>query len=306
MPCITTEDFEAVFGEKLSPRIAAKVRASDLRYDHLTAGERDVYLLAVLDELTSTTVKAAGEHRQADWEKGWGENLKQFAETGDIGALVPKYHRKRQVVHWRQDVVRAAAPDFDLAVHEILVDYVFEKYLADRPTVLEFGCGPAYHLLRLRRLNPKARLVGLDWARASTEIISRVRELGIDSNIDGHAFNFFQPDYGIDVPEGSGVYTIAALEQVGDRHEPFIQFLLSKRPAICVHLEPIAELLDTGNLIDRASQLYFAKRNYLRGFLARLRQLSDEGRVTLHREQRTYTGSYFIEGHSLVVWSPNP
>jgi len=62
--------------------------------------------------------------------------------------------------------------------------------------------------------------------------------------------------------------------------------------------------MDPDNLIDRLSVLYCRKRNYLAGYLSRLRQLQAEGKVRILREQRTYTGSFFIEGHSLIVWSP--
>ena len=29
------------------------------------------------------------------------------------------------------------------------------------------------------------------------------------------------------------------------------------------------------------------------------------GKLTIHRKQRVHSGSFFIEGHSLIVWSPN-
>lgn len=128
--------------------------------------------------------------------------------------------------------------------------------------------------------------------------------LGIETNIEGRNFDFYEPDHALNVGPNSGILTVAALEQVGERFEPFLEFVLRKRPAVCVHLEPIDELMDPKHLVDRLSVLYCRKRNYLSGFLTRLRQLRDEGKVKIHREQRTYTGSYFIEGHSLVVWSP--
>ena len=305
MQKITVKDMESALGEKLSPRIAAKVQAANMLYERLSIQERDHYLLAVIQELMNPSISVAGEHRLPDWERGWQENLNALLKTGCIEALIPRYHRRREIMHWRQDVVRGVSDDLDLVIHELLVEHVFEKYLSQQGTVFEFGCGPAYHLLRLRKINPHARLVGLDWAIPSKKIIDEVRASKIDLNIEGRVFNFFEPDYGVIVPAKSGVYTIAALEQVGDRHEAFIQFLLKKKPALCVHLEPIDELLDSKNLVDRLSQMYFRKRNYLHGFLSRLRELQAQGVITIHRQQRTYTGSYFIEGHSLVVWSPN-
>jgi hypothetical protein len=87
-------------------------------------------------------------------------------------------------------------------------------------------------------------------------------------------------------------------------YKQFVDFVLEKKPSICVHLEPIDELLDQNNLIDRLSTLYFRKRNYLSGYLPYLRQLENEGKIKIVNEQRTFSGSFFIEGHSLIVWYP--
>jgi hypothetical protein len=106
------------------------------------------------------------------------------------------------------------------------------------------------------------------------------------------------------VPANSGFITVAALEQIGDKFDPFLEFIFAKKPSLCVHFEPIDEVLDQDNLLDRLSTLYFRKRNYLQGFLPRLRELEREGKLKILTEQRTYSGSFFIEGHSLIVWYP--
>jgi hypothetical protein len=201
-------------------------------------------------------------------------------------------------------MIRPIISNFDYKIHCLIVDWAIETFLSEVNALFEFGCGPAYHLLRARKFIPKAKMVGLDWAKTSQDIIKQIAKTGIDKDIEGRNFNFFEPDYSVEVPPNSGFITIAALEQVGDRHEKFIQFILNKKPSICVHLEPIDELLDQTHLIDRLSILYFRKRNYLSGFLPRLHQLQDEGKIKIVKEQRTYTGSFFIEGHSLIVWYP--
>lgn len=301
---ITVEEIEAALSGRLCPLLRQRVETSDLTYDVLSPAERDAYLIEVVEELMKPNVVKAGPHRQADWETGWGENLAILQRGTPAEAIVPRYHGKRSLVRWRQEVVRPLEPLFDYRIHTIIVDWAIDTFLKDVGNLYEFGCGPAYHLLRARQFNPATKLVGLDWATASQKIIGEIAARGIETNIQGFHFDFFKPDYSIKMPPGSGIYTVAALEQVGANFEPFLQFLLEKRPAVCVHLEPIDELMDSGNLIDRLSVLYSRKRNYLNGFLPRLRRLQEEGVVTIHKEQRTYSGSFFLEGHSLVVWSP--
>ena len=301
---ISIQEIEEVFQTTLSPALREQCINADLRYEELTNEERDSYILEVVEALISNNLPSAGEHRLPEWEKGWAGNLEALKKGQNPESLIPGYHGKHKLLHWKQRIIRPLVPYFDYRIHCLIVDWAVETYLSHVNALYEFGCGPAYHLLRARRYNPKARLVGLDWAKSSQSIISEIVNSGIETNLEGRNFNFFEPDYSLDFTLNSGILTVAALEQVGERFEPFLQFILQKKPVICVHLEPIDELMDTKHLIDRLSVLYCRKRNYLNGFLTRLRQLQDQGKVKIHREQRTYTGSFFIEGHSLVVWSP--
>lgn len=301
---ITPEDIEDVLKIELDSVLREECITASFLYEELTPSERDQYILDVIEVLTSDSLPSAGESRFRDWESGWGQNLDAFRQSGKPMDLVPRYFGKHQLVRWKQRMIRPVSPLFDYHIHCVLVDCVVAQYLREAAAIYEFGCGPGYHLLGARRFNTTARLVGLDWTDASQNIIKEIAALGLDTNIHGYPFNFYDPDETLEIVPNSGVLTVAALEQVGNRFEPFLQFLLRKRPAIVVHLEPIDELMDCRNLIDRLSVAYCRKRNYLAGYLPRLRQLQAEGKVRILREQRTYTGSFFLEGHTLVVWCP--
>lgn len=305
---ITADEIEEVLQTKLSDVLRQRCEKALLIYEEISDIDRDNYIREVVDTLLKVyddaDTRPAGEHRIAEWEKGWGENLDAIKKGKNVNDLIPKYYGKRKLVRWRQRIIRPLIPDFDYKILSIIVDWVVETFFHDTTTIFEFGCGPAYHLLRARQYNPNAQLVGLDWTKASQEIIQQVKESGIEPKIEGKNFNFFNPDYSINVPTKSGFLTVAALEQIGDTFNPFLDFIMNKKPSICVHLEPVDELLDQNNLIDRLSTQYFRKRNYLNGFLPRLRQLQEEGKIKIVTEQRTYSGSFFIEGHSLIVWYP--
>jgi hypothetical protein len=297
---ILPNEMEFVLNTSFSTRQKQIFTKLNLQYEKINIEERDRYIISVIDYLLSSAVVSSGEHRISDWENGWKENLDMYKNSGDINSIIPKYHGKHTLVHWRQEMVRPVTPLFDYLIHTFLVDWVFEKYLHSVDTILEFGCGPAYHLLRFKNINNKANFVGLDWAESSQEIIKELNK----TNIVGRNFNYFNPDYTLDIKPNSGIITIASLEQIGDKFDLFLNFLLEKKPVICVHLEPIDEVLNQNNLIDRLSMLYFKKRNYLKGFVTKLKHLEDEGKVEIVNIQRTYTGSYFVEGHTLVVWKP--
>jgi hypothetical protein len=115
----------------------------------------------------------------------------------------------------------------------------------------------------------------------------------------------FTPDPTLDITPADAVYTIGALEQLGDQFVEFTDFLLDKGPAICINCETMDELYDRGDLADYAARQYSKARNYLRGFLTHLRALERAGRIDILQVQRTF-GSQYHEGYSFVVWRVRP
>jgi hypothetical protein len=104
--------------------------------------------------------------------------------------------------------------------------------------------------------------------------------------------------------KNSVAMTIASLEQTGQNFRPFIQYLLDKKPSLVIHIEPIAELLDAGHPLDKLSIEYFRKRNYLDGLLSFLEKLESDSKIQILKKSRSWIGSFFIEGYSVVVWKP--
>jgi hypothetical protein len=302
MKQITYKDLEKILGFEIELEVKERLENFNLQYRELNKEERDNYVLNVINVLTNDITKS-GEHRILEWENGWGENLKLFQKNKKIEDLIPKYHGKNRIIKWMGEPVLPLTENFDYKIHICFVDAILRYYLNGVENVYEFGCGPAYHLIRMNNFNPKLKLNGSDWTNSSQEIIKEINEI-LDIKINGFNFNFFKPNYDIEIPENSGIYTVAALEQIGSNYKKFVDFLLLKKPKICVHMEPVDELLDDNKLMDSLSIKYFRKRNYLNGYLPYLEKLEKEGKIEILNKQRIYNGSYFIEGHSLIVWKP--
>jgi nucleoside-diphosphate-sugar epimerase len=300
MKKISYKDFEKILGFEIDSETKKQIKNFDLTYRKLTKKERDEYILNFINVLTNDVTKS-GKHRLNEWESGWEENLNLFKTSSDINDLIPKYHGKNRIVRWMGEPVLPITENFDYKIHICFVDAIVKNYLKSFKNIYEFGCGPAYHLLRLKQSNSNLNLFGTDWTGASQEIIDEINKK-FDYDIKGLKFDFFNPNSEIDINSECGIYTVAALEQVGEKFDTFINFLLEKKPGLCVHLEPIDELLDDGKLIDSLSIKYFRKRNYLKGFLPYLENLEKNNKIEILKKQRIYSGSYFIEGHSLIVW----
>jgi hypothetical protein len=297
---IKHREIENILGFQISDELRNRVDGFNLEYRDLTKEERDEYILNFINVIFSD-LRVAGKHRILDWENGWAENLHNFKKTKNIDDLVPIYHGKNKIVKWMGEPIMPLTNNFDYKIHICFVDAILQHYLKDIINIFEFGCGPGYHLLRLNEFNKNLNLNGSDWTKNSQNIINDINST-LNTNINSFNFDFFNPNYNIDIPFNSGIYTVAALEQVGENFKDMIAFLLDKKPKICIHMEPIDELLDDNKLIDSLSIKYFRKRNYLNRFLPYLENLEKEGKIEIIKKQRIFSGSYFTEGHSLIVW----
>jgi len=247
---------------------------------------RDYWIKKIVETLLSP-IEFSGEHRKEQWEKGWGQNLEE-------DSLIPHYFGKYPVV--RKDGEFIDAPKgFEYEQLKNLEYEVFEKYLK-REQVYEFGCGTGHNLINLRKINP-SNLTGLDWTDSAVESVNRLNYKGIW----GVKFDMFNPT---DFKLHGSVFTVAALEQLGDKFHKFVDYLVEQKPTICVHIEPIEELMDSENLLDYLQLEYMKKRKYLKGFLTYLLKLEKNGKIEIIEASRNGVGSLFIEGYSVVVWKP--
>ena len=180
---------------------------------------------------------------------------------------------------------------------------LFNKYLSEATSVVEFGCGTGTSLLLLSEMFPDKPLVGCDWAASSQRLLEAIaRKTG--KKIAGINFDMFHPRDDVPFADGCAVITMAAMEQLGTRYEAFLNYIIAKRPAVCLHLEPLIELYDENELFDYVAMRYHQKRGYLNGFLTSLRGLEAAGKVSVIDVRRLSFGSFHHEGYSVVAWRP--
>ena len=299
---LTVVEFEEAFGEPLSDFVKDKIAACDLSYHTLDTRERDNVIMSILNTLSSSEVKKSGAHRINDWISGWGQNHAEFSQTNHFHSLVPKYFGKFPYVRWKQDFIRPVNRSFEYNMVKILQYWIFEKHFANLNNIHEFGCGTGHNLFRVREINKFATISGLDWTSSSQDNIKKINEV-YNKNFGCYNFDFFNIDKQYDMGNNCGAYTFAALEQVGDSHTEFLNYLVSQKPNVCVHIEPIGEMLNPKyNFVDYLSVQYFKKRNYLDGFIKTLHNMQTQGIIEITQQQRSYIGSLFVDGYSIVSW----
>lgn len=301
---IRPAEVEKMFGDKLSKFIKDKVLEFNIAYSELTTAERDACIKKIVEFLISKFVVYSGKHRFNDWERGWGENLKKWSGEQNLDFASPGYFGKYPIFRINQTWVRAESKDFERDSLSLIVNWLADKYFRNVAAIYEFGCGTGHHLPNIRKINPEADITGLDWVSSSQKVIKKIALTTNDKKLYAHRFDFFNPEQKFKLKENSAVYTVAALEQTGVNYKKFVDYLIKNKPEIVVNIEPIAELLDENNLLDYLSVQYFKKRKYLDGFLNHLRFLEKQGKIEILRAQRTFIGSLFIDGYSVVAWKP--
>ena len=290
----TPDDVEKTCGDMLSKY--------DFRYSILGQNEFENILLEVIKTIDSDVLSISGKDRHTDWENGWNENLKSFIESNyDLSTLIPRYMYKLKVKRLFSRYIRPYDKSFEVNFYNIYRHYLFKKYFGQYGHVYEFGCGTGYNLVIMARLFPDMSLTGLDWASSSVKLVETISS-AYNFNMRGQRFDYFDPDYGLTIEDNSIFITLNSMEQLGNNYHAFLDFILNKKPSLCINSEPFIDLYDQNNLLDYLAVKYHRKRNYLSGYLDALKELEHNKKIEILKVQKVRSGNIFHEGYSFVIW----
>jgi hypothetical protein len=304
---VSAGDFAQALGiaERELPAACRKIaEACDFDYDVQAGEAHERIVRGVVAHLESDKPTQVGEQRAGIWEACWSDNKEKFVAAGfDPQKLVPDFMKPGQPIRLKRRYVVPRNPSFELDFFRVCRAFLFERWFRDVRQVMEFGCGSGFNLIALAEQFPDKALVGLDWAKSSYEMVDLFRDkLGI--KVRGRHFDFFHPDRSLALGADTGVFTMCALEQIGARHGEFLEYLLEKKPAIVVNMEPTLELYDANDPVDQLAIRFHRKRGYLQGWLTRLRELEKAGKVQIHATRRFDFGSIYHECYSYTAWRP--
>ncbi len=303
---LTSESFAKIFGvehNNLLLLVKEAIKKANFKYQILEGKEYEEAILRIIKTLDSKTLKVAGPHRQSDWESGWHENLQEFKQTNfDLNQLIPKFVKKDAYIRFQGNLIEPESNSFETDFVTVMRYYLFNTYYKETSTLYEFGEGTGLNLVAASEVSPKMKLVGLDWANSSIEIMNSLKKK-LNINISAKRFDLFDPDKKYLLDKDSAVLTIGTLEQLGGNFKPFINYLLKNKPKVCIHMETLYELYDQNNLLDYLAVKYLEQRNYLKGFLPFLKKLEAEKRIKILEVKRTF-GSFYHEGYTYIVWKP--
>jgi hypothetical protein len=294
---VSLEELQQLLRNRPWPRLAYRI---------VQGAERDGVIRHVLERIDTTDLRVVGENDPTVWERGWGEIRDRIRTQGfDLSLLSPQYFEQHRTLRFDGNYIDAGGSAFVTAYDDLLRRIVLARYLEGATRVVEFGCGTGTSQVILADLLPHAELVAADWAAPSQDII-RVLATHMKRAVRPVRFNMLTLE-GFDklaIDHATAVVSVHALEQLGGNWEPLLARLLEVRPKLCLHLEPILELYDESLLFDFLAAKYHRRRNYLHGWLSRLRELAAAGKVEITEERRLGFGDRYHEAYSVVTWRP--
>jgi hypothetical protein len=281
------------------------IRKFDLSYQRANKEELEEYVLTFIKLIEKEEMVRTREENLHAFENGWTENLEELKTSSPASyesALKPKYYRGSKFFRYNDDLVITENLQLEYELSLIARFCLFQTYLEKAETICEIGCGSCLNLSLLSKVLPKAKLIGLDWTSASCEI---ARELGeqLSRPISGVLFDMLGPDFLFEIPTGAAIISIHAFEQLGNRFEPILEYLIRSKPSIVVQYEPVFEFYNGNNLLDYLALSYCRRRSYLEGYYSRLQQLEKNGQIKIVNAFRPYLGGVLHES-SVLVWKP--
>jgi hypothetical protein len=89
---------------------------------------------------------------------------------------------------------------------------------------------------------------------------------------------------------------------LGNNFLKFLNFLKKQKPKIIINIEPINELMSQDKILDYLSVKYSKKRNYLENYYNYLKKLKKNKIIKILEVKKSYFGSFYINGYSIIVW----
>ncbi len=273
-------------------------------FDEASRVDVEHWAAVVLGRITVDCKRDRGDN-QAAFNTGWNENLEVARKYGlSQDSLKPRYYRPSSFLRYNRSLICPHDKDAEWKVFSAIRRCLFHDYLSEFAELHEFGCGSCANLLLFLELaGGRQQLRGYDWADSSVEIGGLMRS-NTKADVAVRKFDMFEPGAIGQIGAEGAVVTIHAMEQLGERFEPMLQFLIKSQPGLVVQLEPILDFYDPDNLYDFVSATYCNARGYLRGYLSRLRELDGSGQIELIVARRTEIGGPVHEASSLIVWKP--
>jgi hypothetical protein len=276
----------------------------DFAYEEIKGDQLLDVILGVLRSIDLDSQVVASSGRADVWRHGWQENLNAFLHNrDDLSTIIPKYIRPNQIIRYKQKYIRPRNPFFERDFFTLFQMWFFRKYMRSYDCIYEFGSGSGMNIVPLAKMFPHTHIVATDFVQTAI-VLAREIASYYHFDIDARLFDMIRPDHSIPIRDNSCIFTCGSVEQLGGEFNDFVYYLIDKKPAMCLHIEPIIEFYDESVLADYLVIKFVKKRGYSQGFFTFLKHLEEQGHIEILKKHRTGLGSLKLEGYNYIVWRP--
>lgn len=300
-------EFNIVIPDNLRDQLNALKRITD--------AEAEIYLMKSLKEAAQITTSID------KWDKGWVENNSLYQQTRDYNRLAPLYTGKLPYLRIMRSLYLVSTRDSEIntceTIEHRLFAFLYDAILIDRiktfciknnlnsVNLVELGAGSCQHI---PRLSAKLKSEGIstkfyisDWSTSTQTVCDSLREID-DVVINFRSLDMLNPPCEHFWPENSIIYTINSFEQLGKHVNRIIDLIISSRPGLVIHFEPVNEVLEPENLYDSYSIEYSKKRGYLEGMLGCLITKQSKNILKIEDIKRTFIANALLENNTFLEW----
>ena len=301
---LTQEEMLLVLDERELPKAAEDLlQVCDFRYHVMDGARREMLVNFIMDRIGKDRQQIGAPSRAEDWEKGWSDQLAECINRGFVDdSLIPKFVHNGQPMRVLGEYVEPTSAMFEADWIKFLRAWFLAKYFSAADYIWEFGCGTGHNLLAAARMFPEARCVGLDFSRSAVHLVRQMADRR-EVQIEAAQFDMRNPDPNVAMHPNTAVLTFGAVEQLAGDIKRFLNYLVDNKPAVVVHVEPVAHLYGDSPF-DELAIRFQQKRGYTPNLVSELKMMQILDQTYIEKVQRTGVGSLFMEGYNVIVWRP--
>ena len=192
--------------------------------------------------------------------------------------------------------------------HDAYIAFIADALEPHLPAsaLVELGCGYGSVILGLAR---KAAFQDLpyfaaDFTTTGPELAQRIAANESIKLTTGRADLRGLPVTDLEIPDGSVIYTAYAAQYVDPLNDSFIEGLMSLRPQVVVHVEPVYEHCDRTTLLGLLRQRYIEANGYNRNLSTILHDHEAKGSLEIIRDSPPGFGPNPLLAASVIAWVP--
>ena len=247
------------------------IKKYNLKFKEINSNEKLDLFKECVYYIKKDNQKIAAKYRKKVWEKGWGENLKDFIVNKSKKNLIPKYYTKKNLGLFRLGgkLIRSNNKNFEVMILDIYRTWFLKKFFQNVDNIYEFGCGSGNNIFSASKIFPKKNMFGLDFVKTSVELINLV---GKKKNLNGFLFDMNKKNTNFKIYNNSGFFSVGALEQLNNNIDNILNFFLIKKPSICLNIEPDIYFYKS-SIADIIAKKFQNKRGYTSNLIKKLKKL---------------------------------